>query len=268
MALWNSTDTQAGKPKYLGLGQLKTITLDGTMTGYTSGSFTIGAPPGGGVQASATYIAEAGVITSFTITNPGAGYTTAPTVTAAGGSGGVFASVLNPVAKVAGANTSIIFVDQAEAQVPSNRAKGIKLPGWNKFTEYVDAQANVRYKVECLIAMNTLLATSGDAADDTIVGDVDFAITAQPVAATVTAPAATSFTVAATGSGAFQWQMRPAAGGAYTNVANGGVYTNATTATLNISNSTGLNGNRYRCIVANAATTASATSTGALLTVN
>jgi hypothetical protein len=268
MSLWNKTDAQVSKPKYLGLGQVTTINLGGTMTGYTSGSFTIGAPPGGGVQAVATYTAAGGVITSYTITNPGAGYTTPPTVTAAGGSGGTFESVLKPIAKVAGPNTSIIFVDQEEAQIASNRAKGIKLPGWNKFTEYSDNQGAPRYKVECLIAMNVLTATSGDAADDTIVGDVQFAITTQPTASTVTAPAATSFTVAATGSGAFQWQVKAAAGGAYTNVTNGGVYTTATTATLNISNTTGLNGNRYRCVVANAATTASATSTGALLTVN
>ena len=51
------------------------------------------------------------------------------------------------------------------------------------------------------------------------------------------------------------------------NVANAGVYTGATTATLAISNSTGLNKNRYRVVALNAAGTASVTSKGARLAV-
>lgn len=165
-------------------------------------------------------------------------------------------------------SSTAVFVDQTEAQNASNRAKGIKTPGWVEFSEYVDNAGATRYKVNTLVAMTVDAATSGDAADDTVVGDVAFNITVHPSSVTVVAPAATTFDVAGSGApSAYQWQVRPAAGGQYTNIANGGVYSTATTSILNISNTTGLNGNRYRCVVLNATGTASATSNAATLTV-
>lgn len=268
MSLWSNTDTQASKPKFLGLGQLEVINFTGTGTAYVSGSFTISAPPAGGVQAVATYVAVAGTITSVTITNPGAGYTTAPTVTTGAGTGLTLTAVLKPIAKVDAPNSGIIFVDTTEAQLAQNRAKGIKTPGWNKYSESVDNAGSPRYRVEPLVVMGTTFAVSGDNGDDAIVSDSTFVIQTQPLNSTVAAPAVASFTVVASGATSYQWQLRPAAGGQYTNITNGGVYTTATTATLNISNSTGLNGNRYRCQVFNTTAGAAATSTAATLTVN
>lgn len=93
----------------------------------------------------------------------------------------------------------------------------------------------------------------------------------QPSSATVTAPAAASFTVAATvtngATRSYQWQVKVGAA-AFTNITNGGVYSNATTATLNISNSTGLNGNQYRCVVSATGGAVSVNSNSATLTVN
>lgn len=93
----------------------------------------------------------------------------------------------------------------------------------------------------------------------------------QPAAASVTAPAAASFTVAATtndgGSLTYQWQISTDAGVTWGNVSNGGVYSGATTVTLAISNSTGLNGRRYRCLVTSSLTAPVATSNSATLTV-
>lgn len=93
----------------------------------------------------------------------------------------------------------------------------------------------------------------------------------QPANASVTAPAASSFTVAATtndgGSLTYQWQISTDAGVTWGNVSNGGVYSGATTVTLAISNSTGLNGRRYRCLVTSSLTAPVATSNSATLTV-
>jgi hypothetical protein len=93
----------------------------------------------------------------------------------------------------------------------------------------------------------------------------------QPANASVTAPAAANFTVAATtndgGSLSYQWQISTDGGTSYSNVSNGGVYSGATTVTLAISNSTGLNTRRYRCLVTSTLTAPVATSNGALLTV-
>lgn len=272
MSLWNNTDAQASKPKYLGLGQVQAINISAGGTLYTptngTASATIAAPPVGGVQATATVTITAGVITGVTVTNPGAGYTTAPAVTyTTGGSAAVMTAVIQQESANGPSNGDIFFADLTEAQNASNRIKGIKTPGWFSYKEYVDSGNVTRYKVEPLIAMTVLVGASGDATDDTVVGDTAFAITTQPVDRSVTAPAATTFVVAATGATAFQWQLRPAAGGQYTNISNGGVYSTATTATLNISNTTGLNGNRYRCVVANTTAGASVTSTSGLLTV-
>ena len=94
-------------------------------------------------------------------------------------------------------------------------------------------------------------------------------ITAQPVNRSVTAPAATTFAVTATATQSatrtYQWQVKVGAA-AFVNVTNTGVYTGSTAATLNISDTTGLNGNQYRCVVSATGAT-SVTSNAATLTV-
>lgn len=93
----------------------------------------------------------------------------------------------------------------------------------------------------------------------------------QPSAASVTAPAGATFTVAATtndgGTLSYQWQLSTDGGSTYTNVANGGVYSGATTATLTISNSTGLGGRLYRVVVSSTGGSPSVNSSAAVLTV-
>jgi PKD repeat protein/sugar lactone lactonase YvrE len=93
------------------------------------------------------------------------------------------------------------------------------------------------------------------------------AITTQPVAQTICAGANISFTVAATGGGlTYQWQVDQGAG--FANVVNGGVYTNATTTTLNITAATAvMNGYQYKVIVTGTCAPA-VTSSAALLTIN
>jgi hypothetical protein len=71
-------------------------------------------------------------------------------------------------------NSSRVFgVDNTEAHVAANRTKGLKTPGWSRYTTYTDAQGNVRNKVEVLVAMGSTetAAVMGDAADDAIVAD-------------------------------------------------------------------------------------------------
>lgn len=63
----------------------------------------------------------------------------------------------------------------------------------------------------------------------------------------------------------YQWQVSSDGGVTYTNLANNAVYSNVNSATLSISNSGGLNGYYYRCVVTNSS--GSATSKAALFTV-
>jgi subtilisin-like proprotein convertase family protein len=78
----------------------------------------------------------------------------------------------------------------------------------------------------------------------------------------------TTAVTAGTGPHSYQWQVS-IAGGAFTNIANGGVYSGVTTATLVITAPpVSMSGYRYRAVVAGAAPCAAATSNSALLTVN
>lgn len=162
--------------------------------------------------------------------------------------------------------TDVFFVDATEAASTANRAKGIKTPGWVKVTTHTDAQGAQRNKVDVLVAMTVAAASSGDATDDTTIGDANFTITTQPTKTTVVAPAGASFTVVAAGAGTYQWQVKVGTA-QFANITNGGVYAGATSDTLTISNSTGLDGNKYRVVILNAVGNTTVTSKPATLTV-
>lgn len=94
-------------------------------------------------------------------------------------------------------------------------------------------------------------------------------VTGNPLNTTVNAGANAAFTVSANnGPTAYVWQVSTDAGATWSTVNDGGVYSNATTATLNITGvNIGMNGYRYRAAASNACGT-SAYSASALLTVN
>jgi hypothetical protein len=91
-------------------------------------------------------------------------------------------------------------------------------------------------------------------------------ISVQPGNSTVCSGTSASFSVTATGTTlGYQWQVNN--GGGFTNITNGGVYSGATSASLSISNSSGLNGYQYRVIVTEGGLCAQTSSSGTL-TVN
>lgn len=153
-------------------------------------------------------------------------------------------------------------------------------------TGYTLVQRRKPRAEEASIAINAVDANTGDrlfvlvalegASEVRYVLEVDqtahsVTISAQPPNRSVTAPAATTFTVTAStsdgGSLSYQWQISTDAGATYSNLANGGVYGGATTATLSISNSTGLNSRRYRVVISSTGGAASVTSNAGVLTV-
>jgi hypothetical protein len=94
-------------------------------------------------------------------------------------------------------------------------------------------------------------------------------ITAQPAAgSTICAAQNTSFSVTATGTAiTYQWQLSTDGGATYSNIVNGGVYSTATTPTLNITGAiAGMNTYKYRCIISGTCSPA-ATTTASTLTV-
>ena len=91
-------------------------------------------------------------------------------------------------------------------------------------------------------------------------------ISGQPSNATICAGTGTTFSVSAAGSALTpQWQVDTGSG--FTNLSNGGVYSNVTTLTMSITGATiAMNGYHYRCVVSGVCAP-SVTSNGATLTV-
>lgn len=80
------------------------------------------------------------------------------------------------------------------------------------------------------------------------------AISTQPANTTVTAGLNATFSVGATAtpSPTYQWQRQPAAGGGFTNLAEGGTYTGTTSSTLTVNTvSAPMNGDQFQVIVSN-----------------
>ena len=54
------------------------------------------------------------------------------------------------------------FVDEDEAQVASNRAKGLDTPGWNVYQTYTDSDGATRHRSETLVAFKMTAIAAGD----------------------------------------------------------------------------------------------------------
>mgnify|MGYP001163306811 CR=1 FL=1 len=111
----------------------------------------------------------------------------------------------------------------------------------------------------------TPAATSGSTA---LTVNTPVSFSAQPAAKSICATGSTSFSVAASGTApTYQWQVSTN-GTTWTNVANGGVYSGATTNTLNLTAVTAtMDTYQYRCVVTGAAPCVAANSNSALLNV-
>lgn len=124
-------------------------------------------------------------------------------------------------------------------------------------------QHNFNYRVvidgKCGAAINSGVATLSVNTPPSIV--------TQPANKSVCPGGNTTFNVTATGSNlVYQWEVN--AGSGWSNVANGGIYSNATTATLNITGATVTEqGFMYRCMISGSCTPA-VTSASATLTIN
>lgn len=91
-------------------------------------------------------------------------------------------------------------------------------------------------------------------------------ITSNPANSTISAGSNTSFTVAASNNPtSYLWQVSTDGGINWSTVSNGGIYSNATTATLNLTSATGtMNGYRYRASATNSCGTSSFSTAGTL----
>lgn len=148
---------------------------------------------------------------------------------------------------------TIVFVDNQEAALAENKARGINAPGWWSYFTYTDGEGNVRHKAEHLVTIaGPDLNANEVQADDAIAADFAIDIDSQPAAASVLTGDPAQFIVAAQsrpagGTLSFQWQEDQGLG--FANVVDGGVYSGATTNVLDISDATGFDTYQYRVIV-------------------
>lgn len=118
--------------------------------------------------------------------------------------------------------------------------------GWVLKREGTGGRAG-RVSYETLVAMNSI---SGDA-DAGVIPDYTILFSTQPANSTANSTAgqsatftAVAYTVPDGGVLTYQWQANTGSG--FANVVAGNTYSNVTTATLTVTNTTGLNGAQYR----------------------
>jgi hypothetical protein len=137
---------------------------------------------------------------------------------------------------------------------------------FNNATSTLNVTANGTYYVRAFNSSTSCWSTATTGYP--VVINNPISVTTQPANVSVPETNNTSFSVVATNVSAFQWQVSTDGGLTYSNVANGGIYSGATTATLNL---TGvlltMNNYRYQCILTGNAPCSSVTTSSAILTV-
>jgi VCBS repeat-containing protein len=117
------------------------------------------------------------------------------------------------------------------------------------------------YKYNCVLGNANGSVTSNHA---TLTVLANPSVTLHPSEQTVCQPNGVSFSFAQSNATSLKWQVDAGAG--YTDITDGGVYSGASTTTLGISNTTGMNGYLFRAVAMNSCS--DAFSNDALLTVN
>jgi hypothetical protein len=119
-----------------------------------------------------------------------------------------------------------IFVDETEAALAENKARGLNAPGWWSYYTFTDSSGATRHKAEMLVTLADADTTETQA-DDAVAADVQNIVTisAQPQNASVTAPATGTFGVTAsvttgTGTIAYQWQLSSDSGASFSDIAS------------------------------------------------
>ena len=115
-----------------------------------------------------------------------------------------------------------IFIDDTEAALAENKARGLNAPGWWSYYTFTDCEGNTRHKAEHLVTIAGPEANANETqADDSVAADESVLITinTQPAtqAVAVGDPLALSVTAISTPPGdssamQYQWQKLSAAG--------------------------------------------------------
>lgn len=115
-----------------------------------------------------------------------------------------------------------IFIDDTEAALAENKARGLNAPGWWSYYTYTDCEGNTRHKAEMLVTIADPEANSSETqSDDSVAADeaVLITINTQPATQAVAVGDPLSLAVAAISTPPgdasamqYQWQKLSAAG--------------------------------------------------------
>jgi len=115
-----------------------------------------------------------------------------------------------------------IFIDDTEAALAENKARGLNAPGWWSYFTYTDCEGNTRHKAEMLVTIADPEANASETqTDDAAAADVSVAIDiqTQPADTAVAVGAALQLVLAATATPpgdasvlTYQWQKLSDAG--------------------------------------------------------
>ena len=154
----------------------------------------------------------------------------------------------------------LIFIDNTEAELEVNRARGFNSPGWWAYYTVEQSDGTLRYRgQECLVAISETAANAGDQADDAVAADAApaaISIDAQPSDEGAAGdPFTGTFVVGASGGAGtlgFQWQVQTATQSSrWANLEDAGVYSGTGSSTLTITGAAkaDLDGFKFRCRV-------------------
>jgi hypothetical protein len=176
---------------------------------------------------------------------------------------------------------TIVFVDNKEAALAENKARGINAPGWWSYFTYTDGEGNVRHKAEMLVTIAGPDTNANETqSDDAIAADRTMVVANSPQDVTVAAGQPAQFVVAAATEPdsvavSFHWEVSTDGGANWTSLnsgqATGGggtTYGSTLGSTLDINNTgLGMDGYQYRCALTAAGVSATTFSDAATLTV-
>ena len=176
---------------------------------------------------------------------------------------------------------TIVFVDNQEAALAENKARGINAPGWWSYFTYTDGEGNVRHKAEMLVTIAGPDTNANETqADDAIVADRTVVVDNPPQNTTVSPGQSAQFVVAASTtpdsvSVSLQWQVSTDGGANFANInsgsatgGGGSTYASAISSTLLINaTGAGMDGYQYRCALTAAGVSATTFTDAATLTV-
>jgi len=87
-----------------------------------------------------------------------------------------------------------IFIDNAEAALPANKARGLNAPGWWSYYTFTDCDGNTRHKAEMLITIADPIGPETQE-DDAVAADVDVLITINNFPSSIAAPVGGTFSI-------------------------------------------------------------------------